>query len=383
MVANVEVKPALLEWARKRAFLSTEALADSLSVSVGAVARWEQTGVLSLSRLEKVSQKTRTPVGYFFLEQPPAESLPVTDFRTLGATTPRQPSPDLLEMLYICERRQAWYREYLLFEEAEALPPVTRASTRSDPVETAESIRSAIGWDSRARSAFVYWDDALRDLVRRIEDAGVLVMRSGIVGSNTHRHLDVEEFRGFALSDDYAPLIFVNSRDARAAQMFTLAHELVHIWLGESGVSDAHVSSRNSSERFCNAVAGEVLVPIGEFRANWNNAAGTWSEARRLARLFKVSQLVVLIRALEASVIAREEFDQLYPQAAAIGKASTTSDGGDFYKTQGARLGARFKEAVVISTLEGRTGYTEAFRLLGIRSESTFDTMARQLGVTG
>ena len=114
------------------------------------------------------------------------------------------------------------------------------------------------------------WDEFLRELTRSAEATGILVMRSGIVGGNTRRKLSVNEFRGFVISDDLAPLVFINGRDSKAAQIFTLVHELVHVWIDRSGISnpdpkDVPAELRNTVETFCNSVAAEVLVPHADF----------------------------------------------------------------------------------------------------------------------
>jgi len=283
--------------------------------------------------------------------------------------------------LYLCQRRQGWYREYLISERAQPLGFVGSASISAEPNVVARRIEQATGLSTVTRANLPTWTETLRDLVQRIEDAGILVMRSSIVGNNTHRKLDVDEFRGFALSDEYAPLIFVNASDAKAAQMFTLAHELTHIWLGQSGVSDVQIGSANKMERFCNAVAAELLVPMAEFKQLWQHAANVAAEIQKLARHFKVSELVLLIRALEAGSVSYSQFHELYSNELAKQRQAPAGPGGDFYNTQGTRLGRQFSEAVIVSAFTGRLTYTEAFRLLGVRSEKVLDNMAQRLGV--
>ena len=383
MSVNVSVRPELLRWARQRGSLSPDEMATAMKVPLEKVVEWERSGSITLARLKKLAQKTHTPLGYLFLQEPPDDSLPIADFRTKARGKSERPSPDLLDTLYLCQRRQAWYRDYLISEGAQPLSFVGSVTVSAEPNAVARRMEQTIGLSTAARANLPTWMEALRDLVRRIEDAGILVMRSSIVGNNTHRKLDVDEFRGFALSDEYAPLIFVNAADAKAAQMFTLAHELTHIWLGQSGVSDIQIGSDNRAERFCNSVAAEVLVPMAEFRQLWQHTANASAEIQTLAKHFKVSALVLLIRALEAGSVSYDQFHELYSDELARQKGAPTGTGGDFYKTQGSRLGRQFSEAVIVSALTGRLTYTEAFRLLGVRSEKVLDNMAQRLGVVG
>ena len=141
-----------------------------------------------------------------------------------------------------------------------------------------------------------------------------MVMVSGVVGSNTRRKLDPQEFRGFALADRFAPLVFVNGSDTRAAQIFTLAHELAHIWIGESALDSVDLGARatNDIERWCNRVAAEILVPLQEIRAEYNPRVGISTELQRLARRFKTSRLVVLRRLHECEFLTWDEYQQTF-----------------------------------------------------------------------
>jgi Zn-dependent peptidase ImmA (M78 family) len=377
--AKITVKPRLLEWARTRADLERDQLARKLKNKVSQIAEWEKTGTIALTDLEKVAKKTNTPIGYLFLPEPPLEHLPVADFRMSGNRR-QHPSPELLDTLYLCQQRQFWFREYLESTGEDPLPFVGSRRIEDGVRAVASDIRSAVGLSDPDRQQHPTWQEALSYLYDAVEGLGVLVMRNGIVGNNTRRKLSLSEFRGFALSDAYAPLLFVNSLDSKSAQMFTLVHELAHIWLGESGVSDTSPSTTVRSERFSNQVAAEVLVPLEEFRALWLAREPPLEATRRLARHFKVSTLVALIRAKEAGLLPQDLFDTLYEAEEKRAHPARTSKGGDFYRTQNTRLGKRFAGAVVASALEGKTPYTEAYSLLGLRKGDTFDKLARKLG---
>ena len=225
--------------------------------------------------------------------------------------------------------------------------------------------------------------EAFTRLRLRAEGVGVLVMVSGVVGSNNHRKLDPQEFRGFALADAFAPLVFVNGSDTRAAQVFTLAHELAHIWHGTSALSDADLSIRtmDRAEAWCNQVAAEMLVPMRQLRSDFDPSAERASELQRLGRKFKSSTLVVLRRIYEADYLSWDEYRRAYLDEYERAMESSGSGGGNFYNTQPVRVSRAFAQAVVTSTLEGHTSYTDAFQMLGFKKTSTFYELADRLRV--
>ena len=378
---RVEVKPELLSWARERAGLRIETLARRFP----HLTAWERAEVRpTLKQLEGFAKATYTPVGFFFLSEPPVEEVPIPDFRaTAGLSPRRRPSADLLDTIYVCQQRQEWFRDFARSEGEEPLGFVGSASTAAGIEEAAAGIRSALSFDLGERRRAATWTDALRMFIERADAAGVLVMCSGVVLNNNRRHLDPEEFRGFAIADKVAPVVFVNGADTKAGQMFTLAHELAHLWLGESAVSDAQARfvPENRIEQWCNRVAAELLVPLGIFRAEYTRAGPLRGELDRLAGRFKVSTLVILRRMHDAGGLTREELWTAYDEELDRLRAFPRSSGGNFYLTQAARVSKRFARALVISTLEGRTLYRDALRMLGFSKLETFRELGRSLGI--
>jgi Zn-dependent peptidase ImmA (M78 family)/transcriptional regulator with XRE-family HTH domain len=376
---RAEVKPELLRWARERARLSMHALAKAFP----DLAKWEQgTARPTLKQVERFASVTHAPVGYLFLAAPPAEPIPIPDYRTVEGEQPRQPSPDLLDMLYLCEQRREWYRDFARAMGEAPLPFVGAVHPGDDVAETAASMRHALHFDLGARARTRDWTEALRAFIGHADDLGILVMCSGVVGNNTRRPLDPDEFRGFAMADPLAPLIFVNGADTKAAQMFTLAHELAHIWIAQSGVSDTQLALAPSQgvERWCNQVAAELLVPLEPFRSDYRRKAVLREETQRLARQYKVSTLVILRRMHDAGGLTGEKFWEEYRAEVARLLAFPRGSGGDFYLTQAARASRRFTRAVIVSALEGRSSFTDAFRLLGVKKMATFNELGRKVG---
>lgn len=337
----------------------------------------------TFKQLEAFAKATHVPIGYLFLSEPPEEEIPIPDLRTMADEGVEEPSPELLDTIYLCQQRQEWYRGHARATGEPKRSFVGSASLQADVEDVAARMRDALEFDLGERRPAKTWTDALRRFIHQADALGVLVMVSGVVGNNTHRKLASEEFRGFALSDDLAPLVFVNGADTKAAQMFTLAHELAHIWLGESALSDVGPITAPSYriEKWCNRVAAELLVPMSAVRKEYRPSKELREEMDRLARRFKVSTLVVLRRLHDLGALTTDDLWEAYEKEMDRLRPLLKGSGGHFYLTQSARAGKRFARALVVSAFEGQSSFTEAFRLLGIKKVDTLRRFGNELGV--
>jgi Zn-dependent peptidase ImmA (M78 family) len=383
MTKSVSVKPDLIRWAVKRSGLTT----DELAKSFPKLDEW-QSGerVPTFKQLESFAHKTMTPLGYFYLQAPPEEKLPIPDFRTVGDSPIARPSPNLIETIQAMQRRQAWMRDYLIEQGQEELEFVGSAKQIRNVVSLAARIRETLGLNVDWAEVHSSWEEALRTLRNSAERLGILVATSSVVGLNNHRPLDPQEFRGFVLCDAHAPLIFVNGADSKSAQMFTMAHELTHIWLGRDGLFNLirMMPHSDETERVCNQIAAEFLIPGHKLTERWEEAAATDRPFQTIARWFKVSPLVAARRALDLKLINRTQFFLFYEQdqedwrRRKAEEKKKSKGGPNFYDVQDVRLGRRFAYAVVRAAREGRLLYRNAFELTDLKGD-TFDTYATRL----
>jgi Zn-dependent peptidase ImmA (M78 family) len=346
---------------------------------------WQQgTRHPTLKQLEAFAKATHTPLGYLFLPEPPIEKIPIPDFRTLQEA-PSRPSPDLLDTIYAMQRRQDWLHQERIESESEPVD-VGTARLTDDPIAIGQEMRRVVGIGDGWAAEVSSWQEAVGDLRRRIEDLGIVAVINGVVGNNTHRKLRVEEFRGFALTDAYAPLIFVNGSDAKSAQMFTLAHELAHIWLGAEGEGvsgfEGLFPGGSKVEKFCDRAAAEFLVPAQELKEQWATIKRRQNPFEVAARYFKVSSIVIARRALDLRFIDRDTFFRFYN--AYVHREDTQHEkkasGGDFYNNQNTRVGKLFAIHVLRAAMEGRIGFKQAYELTDLRG-GAFQEYAHRLGV--
>lgn len=307
--------------------------------------------------------------------------------RTLPESAPQAESVAFIDALTSVQFKMDWYRDYRVSRGAEKLPFVGRflARSRLAPEVVAKDMRQVLRLKADDRRTARNWEEYLRLLVTRAENAGIWVMRSGVVGNNTHRPLSVDVFRGFAISDPIVPLVFINVRDARAAQIFTLAHELAHLWIGESGISDPFAENVVSAppggvEPFCNATAAELLVPRDEFEREWRQRDELVDNTSRLSTHFRVSRIVIAIRARVLNLVTATNFQEfLASERSKWAKdREDTAGGGDYYRTARARNGTDFVRAVLGRAASGELLLRDAGRLLDMTPKSVREAHHRQ-----
>ncbi len=368
------VTPQLIQWARERHHLAIVTAAKKLTIKPDKLEAWEKGNERPTFRQAQIlAQKLHIPFGYLFLSVPPVEKLPLPDLRTVAGAPPYPPSPDFSDLLNDVLRKQQWYREYQESEGAQPVPFVGRFTLSNNPETIAIDIRDTLGINDKMRQESENWELFLRDFIRRADSAGVLVLRSSIVGNNTSRPLNVEEFRGFAISDDLAPVIFINGQDAKAAQIFTLAHELAHLWIGESGISNPDYKKRSSQQqhlidRFCDQVAAETLVPKQDFLSRWQDNKTLNDNLQALAAQYRVSSFVVLRRAYENGKLTTEDYDAHYQELLANPKRiKGTKGGGNFYLSLLARNSNTLTITLLVATAEGRVSQRDTARLLNVK----------------
>ncbi len=379
MTVRVDVAPSVLSWALDVTGADDEALHRRFKVD-----EWLSADVRpTLKQLQDFAKAAGVPFGYLLLSAPPEWALPVPDFRE-GFDGAPTPSANLIAVIGQSQRRQEWYRDYALGIGAEPLAFVGSAAT-TDAIDAAAWIRSALNFEVAERRGT--WADTRKALLRAFESLGGLTVATSMVDNNTRRPLDENEFRGFALVDDIAPLVFVNTHQTLNGQIFTLAHEFAHVWRGASGIGneDPRSDGQSEIERWCNAVASEVLVPRADLESRHAAVASAQlTEALdALARDFRCGTLVVL-QALHRTGVRRiDNYANAYDhEVARLRSLSTASEGGggDHYNNQPFRVGERLSRALIADALEGRTTIEEAMRLMSMKSLSTFDEYARRLG---
>ena len=323
----------------------------------------------TIKQLENFTHKVHVPFGYMFMNKPPKEEIPIPFFRT-GASPRDKVSLNVYHTIQIIKGRQNWLTNYLKESDYPDLDFVGKYNVNSDYKEIANDIRNTlklpINWASKLNS----WEQTLDYLTIQIEEVGIIINFNGIVGNNTRRKILVEECRGFVLVNNKAPFLFINSADAKAAQMFTLIHEIAHIWIGESAGFDNKqmLPADDPTELLCDKVAAEFLVPEIFFKEKWNNS----QNIKYLSRVFKVSPIVIARRALDLNLISKPSFFDFYNNYIAEfkNKKESQSSGGNFYATAKKRISLRFASYVNNAVNENNLLYRDAYKLTSLKGNT-------------
>lgn len=381
-MTSVAITGEVFRWARERAGLSDEKLAKSASAKLDKIRAWE-TGEAypNFQQAQKLASALSIPLGYLFLSRPPEITIPITDFRTLPGKEQASLSPNLQDVLDDALRKRDWYKEWRQQEEIAPFEFVGKFSLQSKPADIVQDMRQVLDIQPDFTKNIRSWDQHLRQFVQKVETAGILVLQSGIVGNNTRRKLSVQEFRGFALADKYAPLIFINAQDTTAARIFTLAHELAHVWSGTSGISNPEFVTdeveAQQTEKLCNQIAAEFLVPYNVFVKRWSKGQDALENAQQLAAYFRVSAQVILRRAYDSDFISLDEYHQSIQEALKASMPRAKGGGGNFYNSLISRNSRRFTRELFFAVSGGYLSYLDGARLLNTHPSTLVNAMGK------
>jgi len=362
---RVNINKNIIEWAIIRA---GHELDEYLMVNPN-VRKWlNSSSKPTIKQLETFTRKVNVPFGYMFLNKPPKEQIDIPFFR-YGKNHTDKISLNLYDAVNIVKKRQSWISDYLREEGYPSLEWVGKFTTNDSVKSIDTDIRKTLNLPSDWAKSHKHVGEVINELTSKVEEAGVFINFSGVVGNNNKRKITVDECRGFVLIDEYAPFMFVNSSDSKSAQLFTIIHELAHIWLGVSaGFDNKNLLPANDPiERLCDKVAAEFLVPEQDLMAAWEKGNTNF---KQLNRLFKVSPIVIARRALDLKLIDKKEYFGFYNQYITSFTNRKKGSGGDFYATTKKRVSLRFANFVNSAVHQNKLLYRDAYKLTGLRGET-------------
>lgn len=370
MSSEISINTDIITWAITRAGYDLEEFISRIP----KVQNWiDGTKKPTVKQLEDFSKKVHLPFGYLFLSTPPKEKLPIPYFRTNNKQITNI-SLNIYDTILLIQQRQDWLRNYLLDNEFKPLPFVGKFANNFNVEEIVGDIRETLTLEENWASKFKTWYEALDFLTHQIEDKGIIILFNSIVGNNAHRKIPIDECRGFVLVDRIAPFMFINNADAKSAQMFTIVHELAHIWTGNSAGFDFRKlqPAEDPIEILCNKVAAEFLVPEKEFNSIWNNINNTKSNIKSTARHFKVSEVVIARRALDTGKITKKQYFNFYNGYLnqEFLKKEKRAPGGDYYATTKKRLSITFAAHINNAVKSGNLLYRDAYKLTGLKGDT-------------
>lgn len=368
MVRRVNIKPEMIAWAIQRAGYDITAY---LSEHPDVDEWYRKEKQPTEKQLEDFAKKIHIPYGYLFLNEPSKEEVPIPMFR--GNSGNGGFNLNVYDTVLSVQRRQEWLTDYLTENEYDICSCVGVITLNTHIAETVGVLRRLLQLDEdwafdRRDSA-----DAVNYLTERIEELGIAVCFNSGVENNNRREIPVEECRGFALVNEVAPFIFVNNKDSKTAQLFTLIHETTHILLGTSAGYGGDVDMiHDVTERYCDKVAAAFLMPADLVKSSWKGISQT-------ARKFKVSELAMARCANELHLISREEYRHFYLEYQNRPKPiKKSSSFGDFYATATKRVGRLLAIHIINAVKSRQLDYLQAYRLTGMYG-NTYQTFVNKL----
>lgn len=368
------ITPSVLEWAIKRAGVSAESIHKKAEQWVSGKAR------PTFKQAVDIAKTLQIPFGYLWLKEPPKEQEIIPDLRTIGNGGLAQIPLELKTVVNDVKQKQEWFKEYAKTNGILKCEAIGRFKGSDDTQEIADDVTARLEIQDLVGSGCDK-DQMLKNLIEKIEKLGILVMRNSILRGNTKKKLNLDTFRGFAIFDEFAPLIFINTNDSKAGQIFTLMHEVAHLWIGQSGISDSDIRENNKIELACNEIAAKILMPKTKIQKAFREFDDDrWLEC--IADRFSVSTLAVLNRLRSLSLLALRRYQELYnAELERLSRIPKTRPSGAPPPEVMVRVrnGYLFTFVVTSSVLSGDETYTNGASLLGFKNTDLINKVAKEI----
>lgn len=368
------ITPSVLEWAIKRAGVSAESIHKKAEQWVSGKAR------PTFKQAVDIAKTLQIPFGYLWLKEPPKEQEIIPDLRTIGNGGLAQIPLELKTVVNDVKQKQEWFKEYAKTNGILKCEAIGRFKGSDDTQEIADDVTARLKIQDLVGSGCDK-DRMLKNLIEKIEKLGILVMRNSILRGNTKKKLNLDTFRGFAIFDEFAPLIFINTNDSKAGQIFTLMHEVAHLWIGQSGISDSDIRENNKIELACNEIAAKILMPKTKIQKAFREFDDDrWLEC--IADRFSVSTLAVLNRLRSLSLLALRRYQELYnAELERLSRIPKTRPSGAPPPEVMVRVrnGYLFTFVVTSSVLSGDETYTNGASLLGFKNTDLINKVAKEI----
>jgi len=314
MADKAFITPNVLKWARESARITEETAAAKIpKLTIEKLKEWEHgTSQPTIRQAQILAKAYKRPFALFFLPEVPRDFQPLQDFRKSGS---KELTTSSIFIIREIQQKQAWISDVYMENNEEKLPFVGRFSIKDNPKFVANDILATLNVNPAKYKS----DNPIREWINAAESNGIFVSRTSFIHSRMK--LDSEELQGFAIADPFAPFIFINSDDWNAPQLFTLVHELAHIWIAATGISNGiepelvNRNKFNPIELFCNEVAANALIPseiiLNIDRTVFRNSQEIFKVAKNLG----VSSFAFLVRALNLQLVSNSEYNTLKRQA--------------------------------------------------------------------
>jgi len=374
-IAEFQLSRKMIDWIASVGGVTTNTLAEQLMPK-----KQEQflKGNVNKTTAEKLAKIANIPFGYLFLDHPPhAKKPPVPDLRQ--SVNPVDLTKDFYDTFNDVIYKVDWYKDHLLdFGISYNLDFIGKFTLSNDPHDVAKNICDTIKFDIKSILKTVTKDSYFGIACKLIEDAGILVFKNGVVKNNNKRKLNTDEFRGFCIIDKQVPAVFINGSDAYSAQVFTLFHEVAHLWIGKAGVSNWSFESK--IEAYCNKVAAEVLMPSSTFCKKWEEESSVGLDAQyiigHIANHFRVSNYAAAVKAKNLGLIDEQVF--LIIRKMSLASKKPESSGGNPYASYPYKNSPKLTDAVLSSAITQKIPLREASNLLNIQSSTVIELFKKR-----